>query len=150
MTGTSLVVNGITYSSKNVKVSILTGYQVELKSIEYGDSMDKTVINNMNGIPIGENEGEYKADCKFTIGLTDFNRLNALSSASGGIYGLPAFPLVTTYINNQKLTSVDSFTVSIKKLGRKVTEKETWIAQEIECNIIGPIYWNGVPAYVPG
>lgn len=143
-------VNGITYESRNCKCFLPSGYVIELKSIEYSDNMDKKTITNMNGIPIGETTSEYKAEAKMTIGLTEWNKLNAESAAFGGIYGMPAFPVVVSYINNKGLTTTDSFTASIKKCSRKVDSKNEWIAQDIDLNVVGPIIWNGVPAYLPG
>jgi|GEM_PF-5274117 len=142
-------VNGVTYSAKHVRLFLPTGYQVELQAADYGDSMDKETILNMNGIPIGEVEKAYKADCKFTVGVTDYNKLVAESAAFGGIYGLPAFPVIVSYINNNGLTCTDEITGSIKKSSRKVGKDETWVSQEIELNVVGAIIWNGVPAYTP-
>ncbi|HOV12934.1 MAG TPA: hypothetical protein PK771_01515 [Spirochaetota bacterium] len=143
-------VNGVTFSSKHVRAFLPTGYVLELKSIEYGDNLEKKTQNNMNGIPIGETQEDYKADCKFDIGVTEYNKLVALSAAFGGIYQIPAFPIVINYLNGSAVTFTDTLTVSIKKSSRKVGEKDQWIGQSIECNVVGPVLWSGVPAYTPG
>lgn len=149
MATVNATVNGITFASKHVKAYMPSGYIIELKSIDYGDNMNKETINNMNGIPIGEYEEEYKADCKMTVGVTEFNKLVAESAAFGGLYGLPAFKITVVYLNNDGLTFIDTITASIKKSSRKVGDKEKWIGNDLEMNVVGPILWNGIPAYTP-
>lgn len=145
-----LTVNGVTFSSKHVRAFLPTGYILELKSIDYGDNLEKKTQNNMNGIPIGETLEDYKADCKFDVGITEWNKLNALASSFGGIYNMPAFPIVINYKNSSGLDFTDTINASVKKTSRKVGEKDQWIGQSIECNVVGPISWNGIPAYTPG
>lgn len=92
---------------------------------------------------------EYKADCKMNVGVTEFNKIMAEAASFGGLYGLPAFKITVVYLNNDGLTFIDTITASIKKSSRKVGDKEKWIGNDLEMNVIGPILWNGIPAYTP-
>ena len=144
-----LIANGVTYSSKHVKAYIDGVYMVELKKVEYGDGRDRKVQRNWQGIPIGVNEDQYKADCKIELGKSEFDKLLDLArDLDCGIYDLPNIVITVEY-NNGTQEIIDTISGYIKKNSLSVSENEEYIGHSLEIEVEDPILWNGVPAFVP-
>jgi hypothetical protein len=142
-------INGQIFDAQSIKLMWPTGYVSLLEDIDYSDEQERETIYDINNRPKGQGRGKYKADCKITVGMSEYEQLNIMSARYGGLYNMPPMPIVVNYTNDSGLTVTDKITVTFKKRGKKGKKGDKELHVPLECEVIGPIIWNGVPAYTP-
>ncbi|MBN2546567.1 MAG: hypothetical protein JXB50_12275 [Spirochaetes bacterium] len=142
-------INGTVFDAESINCMWPTGQVVMLEDIDYSDEYEKEAIYNHKNQFIGYGRGKYKADCKITVQMSEYELLNSLSAPFGGLYRMPPVPIVVNYKNDTGASVTDTINVTFTKRGKKPKKGDKEISVTVECAVAGPILWNGVPAYSP-
>ncbi|KAB8153421.1 hypothetical protein EZY14_009315 [Kordia sp. TARA_039_SRF] len=81
-----------------VKCRIFGRDVVGIKKIKYSDNQE---INNEMGAgskPIGESEGEYKAECTIEFTIEEILKIQSQLPKGTHISSIPAFPITVSYV----------------------------------------------------
>jgi hypothetical protein len=140
------IVNGVLYDGASIKVTLPIGPMLMFESIEYSDEFESEAKYNNRNVYIGTGRGKYKADCKISMQMAEYEMLNLYSASFGGLYNVPPFPVIVIY-EKDGIAVLDEITVKPKKRGKKGKAGDKDLSIDIECEVCGPIIWNGVPAY---
>lgn len=145
-----MTANGQIFDAESIKVMFPTGMVALLDDIDYSDEKELEPIYDIHGNFAGFGRGQYKAECKVTVGMSNYELLNKFAAPFGGLYSMPPVPIVVTYINDSGVVVVDELLVKFKKRGKKGKKGDKELLVTLECEVAGPIIWNGVPAYTVG
>lgn len=130
--------------SRTVKIQWAVGQIIRVEDCDYGDELPKEPVYDLNGLFQGVKTGEYKPNCKITVGKKDFDMINIAAAAKGGLYNLGVFPLVVTYMTVPP--SKHDLNIILTKVGHSI-KKGDEVTVSIETVVCGPIIRDGVPAY---
>ena len=144
------MINGRVYDFQSIKLTMVTGYIVDLESIEYSDQMDDEVRTGTSGVPIGIGRGEYSGECTVEMSLSDYNKIDAHAKGHGGFYNLPPLDIVVSYGHLGQEPVVDALQVHFhERSGLGASKGDKSLNVQIKGFLTKPLVRNGSPAFTP-
>jgi hypothetical protein len=141
--------NGRIFDALSLKLLWPTGMATLLEDIEYGDEQEKEQINDFYNNPAGVARGSYKADCKITVGMSEYEQMNTFSASFGGLYSMPPMPVIVEYLNDSGIAVTDVIQIVFMKRSKSVKKGDKAINVTLECLVTAPIIWNGITPFAP-
>lgn len=139
------MINGRGYSWESVTVS-LSGLELQVQSIDYGDELEKELKYGTGNTPRGYGTGNYKANAKITLLREDFDDLLDYCKSKGIPLLRLAIPkIIVSYANDDDVTRTDVINkVSIAKIADKPKQGDTSMTVDLDLLVAGLIVRDGV------
>lgn len=141
----SVRINGKSYDWGDISVKTPYG-DFEPQSIDYDDELEKEAVYGRGNMPRGYGTGNYKASCKMSFLLDDYEQLEDICKQRGvSLYKLLIPKIVVAYANDGDRPRIDEITkVGITKVANKGQQGDKNITVDVECGVFGKIVRNGV------
>lgn len=138
-------INGIAYGWSDVSVK-LQGLELNLQGIDYGDEQEKETVYGMGAAPMGYGRGNYKASCKMSMLLDDYEQLEEYCRSRGTkLYALVIPKIIVSYANEGGAIRTDVINkVTIVKVDNKAAQGDKSLTVEVEGLVVGKIVRNGL------
>lgn len=138
-------INGKSYDWSDLSVRTDVG-DLTLQSIDYGDELEKELVYGQGNLPRGYGRGNYKASCKISMLLDDYEDIeNACKQKGVPLYGLAIPKIVCSYANTGSRPRVDEITnCTISKVDNKAAQGDKSMPVDIELLVAGVVVRNGV------
>lgn len=136
------------FDAREIKVTWPAGDTSLIDDCDYSDEIEMEEHYDLNGNYMGTSAGKYKADCKITVNMAEYEKLNEKAKSYGGLYNMPPFPLTVVYKNTDNVIT-DELMIKFKKRSKKFKKDDKNLTVPLETIVCGQIVWNGVPAYTP-
>lgn len=107
------MINGQIYDFENIKILVGGEAMTLVSTVGYQQSRARSVINDITGHPAGYASGQYSGSVNLTIERSEYERLEALALAYGGIYNMPPIRLSVSYgnVGQEQITDVCDFII---------------------------------------
>ncbi|MBD3748938.1 MAG: hypothetical protein IE931_05535 [Sphingobacteriales bacterium] len=137
-----IAINGELYSWSSVRVNLLGRNLNGIKAIEYGDQEEIKGVKGRGKKDIGYVRGNYTAEGKLTVEMSEIEVLNKSLPAGSSIQDIEPFDIPVSYVLNNKLTThvLKGCKFMSQKRGTNSGE-----VKEIEVELplyVGEIDWN--------
>ncbi len=141
------MINGRTYDWESLTVTMPWGISYSIREISYDEEKSITPLIGRGDKPYAYGRGSYKGSGKFTIDLSEYDRIAAFAASFGGILNLPPFPIVLAYANGEQLPRVDVLPqCKITKKGRSIKTGDGEEVVSIDFEMLSPAVENGIPS----
>ncbi|MBW7997526.1 MAG: hypothetical protein FVQ81_13310 [Candidatus Glassbacteria bacterium] len=136
------MINGLTYDWESVTITLPTGMVFEAQDIEYSDEKEITPVYGKGGMARAYGRGNYKAEGKLTLLRSELVAL----TAAAGTFEIPPLPIAVSFSNEDQSLQLDLLKdCKLKKRSFRVAQGDQTVPVEVEFEILGGVWLNGVP-----
>lgn len=126
-----VLVNGRAYDFTEIVVQILGAPVVGVKAINYKEEQEKTNNMGTGNRPVSRGQGPIEADGSLELSMNDVEALRDVAP-EGSLLKIPAFDIVVTYLNLQKVVTHTLKNCEFTNDGVEATQGDTDIGRTFD------------------